>query len=135
MNIDLDALQTTWSAFDRVAHLRPIRDDEAYGRIVVLMNDLIDAVGDNEVHPLAGLLDLVGELVADYEAQHFAIEASEPQEVLQHLMKQNGLRQKDLEDIVPQGNLSAILAGNRQISRAVAKKLAERFNVSVSVFV
>lgn len=50
-------------------------------------------------------------------------------------MEQNKLKQIDLEAIIPQGNLSAILAGKREISRELAKKLAERFNVSVSVFI
>lgn len=133
--INIDALQTVWIEFDRVAHVRPIRNDEDYDRVVALMNQLVDVVGDNEKHPLAGLLDLVGNLVADYDDEHFSIQPSEPRETLRFLMEQNRLKQTDLEDIVPQSNLSAILAGKRQISRDVAKKLAERFNVSVSVFV
>ena len=133
--INIDALQTVWIEFDRVAHVRPIRNDEDYDRVVALMNQLVDVVGDNEKHPLAGLLDLVGNLVADYDDEHFSIQPSEPRETLRFLMEQNHLKQTDLEDIVPQSNLSAILAGKRQISRDVAKKLAERFNVSVSVFV
>jgi len=132
--IDFDALQTTWIAFDKVAHLRPIRDDAEYDRVVAMMNDLLDIIGDNENHPLAGLLDLVSELVEDYDSEHFALDASEPRDVLRELMEQNNLKQKDLEDIVQQSNLSAILAGKRQISRELAKALAERFGVSVSVF-
>lgn len=133
--IDLKVLQARWIAFDKVAHLRSIRSDAEYDRVVTLMNRLIDSVGDEENHPLAGLLDLVGELVADYDAKHFAIETSEPREVLRYLIEQNKLKQTELEDIVPQGNLSAILAGKRQISRELAKKLAKRFRVNVSVFV
>lgn len=133
--IDIDALQAAWVSFDRLAHVRPIRNDADYAHVVALMNQLVDTVGDNEKHPLAGLLDLVGNLVADYDEEHFSIPPSEPREMLRFLMEQNQLKQTDLEDIVAQGNLSAILAGKRQISRDVAKKLAERFNVSVSVFI
>ena len=133
--IDFDTLEATWSAFDRIAHLRPIRNDAEYDRAVALMNRLVDVVGDDEKHALAGLLDLVGDLVGDYDAEHFAIEAVAPREALRQLMEENKLKQTDLEAIVPQGNLSAILAGKREISRELAKKLAERFNVSVSVFI
>ena len=133
--IDIQALQQTWAAFDRVAHLRPIRNGQEYGRTVALMNYLLDVVGDNENHALADLLDLAGELVEDYDSSHFTIEASEPKEVLRYLIASRGLKQGDLAEIVPQGNLSAILSGKRKISATLAGKLAKFFNVSSSIFV
>lgn len=133
--IDIRTLQQTWAAFDRVAHLRPIRSEEEYDRTVALMNYLLDVVGDKETHALAGLLDLVGELVEDYESRHFAIEPSEPREVLRYLIEIRGLKQGDLADIVAQSNLSAILAGKRKISVSLAGKLARFFKVSPAVFV
>jgi HTH-type transcriptional regulator/antitoxin HigA len=84
---------------------------------------------------LSGLLDLVGELVADYDTKHFAIEVSEPKEVLRYLIELRGLKQGDLAEIVPQSNLSAILAGKRKISATLAGKLAKFFNISPAVFV
>lgn len=133
--VDIKALQSTWVAFDRVAHLRPIRSAEEYDRTVTLMNYLLDVVGDKPDHALSGLLDLVGELVSDYDASHYAIEASEPREVLRSLIEQRGLKQGDLAEVLPQGNLSAILAGKRKISATLAGKLARYFNVSPAVFV
>lgn len=132
---DMGSLQRTWAAFDHVAHLRPIRNEEAYDRTVALMNYLLDVVGDNETHALSGLLDLVSELVEDYDTHHYAIEASEPREVLRYLIEMRGLKQGDLAHIVPQSNLSAILAGKRNISATLAGKLARYFNVSPAVFV
>lgn len=58
--------------------LRAIRIEAEYDRTVALMNELIDVVGDDEEHPLAGLLDLVGELVGAYDARHFAVQTSKP---------------------------------------------------------
>ena len=133
--LDIKALQKTWAAFDRVAHLRPIRTEEEYDRTVSLMNYLLDMVGDQEDHALSGLLDLVSELVAGYDANHFAIEASEPKEVLRYLIELRSLKQGDLAEIVPQSNLSAILAGKRKISATLAGKLAKFFNISPAVFV
>ncbi|MCX7171630.1 MAG: helix-turn-helix domain-containing protein [Proteobacteria bacterium] len=128
-------LQKTWAAFDRVAHLRLIRTEEEYGHTVSLMNHLLDMVGDQEDHALSGLLDLVGKLVADHDAGHYAIEASEPKEVLRYLIELRGLKQGDLAEIVPQSNLSAILAGKRKISATLAGKMARFFNISPAVFV
>lgn len=132
---DIKALQRTWAAFDRVARLRPIHTEAEYDRMVSLMNHLLDTVGDQEDHALSGLLDLVGELVADYDAEHFAIEATEPREVLRALIEMRGLKQGDLGGIVPQGNLSAILSGKRQISATLAGKLGKFFSISPAVFV
>lgn len=134
-NFDIKVLQKTWQAFDRVAHLRPIRSAEEYDRTVALMNNLLDIVADDENHALSGLLDLVSELVGDYDAEHFAIEASEPREVLRYLIETRGLKQSDLAEVVPQSNLSAILAGKRKISTTLAGKLAKFFNISPAVFV
>ncbi len=134
-DLDIKALQKTWAAFDRVAHLRPIRSDEEYDRTVALMNYLLDVVGDQEDHELSGLLDLVSELVEDYDTDHYAIEASEPKEALRYLIAARGLKQGDLAEIVPQSNLSAILSGKRKISATLAGKLAKYFNVSPALFV
>lgn len=134
-SVDLDRIAAAWAVFDEAAHVHPIRNDADYDRMVTLVEQLVDRVGDNERHPLASLLAIVGELVADYDRDHFAIAASEPRQALRFLMEQHGLRQSDLSDIVAQPNLSAVLNGHRAISRDVAKRLAERFMVGVDVFI
>lgn len=73
LNIDLSKIQSTWIAFDQATHLRPIRTEEEYDRTVILMNALLDVIGDQDDHPLAGLLDLVSEMVEDFDEEHYAI--------------------------------------------------------------
>ena len=104
-------------------------------RMVKLLNALLDCVGDDEDHPLASLLDLVGDIVDRYEREHFPMEAAEPREVLRELMDGRGLKQTDLAGIVAQSNLSAILAGRREISARLASRLAKFFGVSPALFV
>jgi HTH-type transcriptional regulator/antitoxin HigA len=132
---DIRAIQSSWQAFDEMAHLRPIKNNKEYDRMVALMNSLLDAVGDDEDHPLDGLLNLVGDLVSTYEQEHHAIEASAPNDALRFLMEARGLKQEDLSAIVPQSNLSAILAGKRKISATLAGKLGKFFGISSAVFV
>lgn len=132
---DILAIQASWQAFDAMAHLRPICTEDEYDRMVSLMNSLLDATGDDEDHPLSGLLDLVGDLVSSYEQEHHAIEPAEPKDALRFLMDARGLKQEDLSAIVPQSNLSAILAGKRKISATLAGKLGKFFGVSAAVFV
>lgn len=133
--IDIRAIQVSWQAFDSVARLRPIRSEKEYDRMVALMNLLLDAAGDDDDHPLSGLLDWVGELVSKYEQAHHAIEAAQPKDALRLLMDARGLKQEDLAALVPQSNLSAILAGKRKISASLAGKLAKYFGMSAAVFV
>ena len=132
---DIRAIQASWQAFDAMAHLRPIHDEEDYSRMVALMNSLLDATGDDEDHPLSGLLDLVEEIVSTYEQEHHAIEPAELKDALRFLMDARGLKQEDLAAIVPQSNLSAILAGKRKISATLAGKLGKFFGVSTALFV
>ena len=134
-SFDIEALHKTWSAFDRLAHLRPIRSAKEYDRTVALLNYLLDVVGEQDDHAFVGLIDLISKLVEDYDDSHYAIEATEPNEVLRYLIEMRGLKQGDLAEIVPQSNLSAILAGKRKISATLAGKLGKYFNVSPAVFV
>ena len=133
--IDISALQRSWQAFDTVAHLRPIHNEADYDRMVALMNALLNVAGDDEDHPLSGLLELAVELVSRYEQAHHAIEAAAPKDALRFLMESRGLKQEDLAAVVPQSNLSAILAGKRKISAVMAGKLGGFFGISPAVFV
>ena len=126
-----------WSAFQRVLpiEMRAIRNEGEYERVVSFMNDLLDVVGDNEEHELAGLLDLVGRLVDDYESERHSMPESLPHEVLRFLMDQHGLKQTDLAaEIGGQSVVSEILNGKREINARQAKALAARFSVSAGVF-
>ncbi len=58
-------------------------------------------MGDKEAHALAGLLDLVSELVEDYDASRYAIEASEPKEALRYLIGMRGLNNVSPAVFVP----------------------------------
>jgi plasmid maintenance system antidote protein VapI len=57
-----------------------------------------------------------------------------PRELLAVLLEEHKLKQADLADIVPQSNLSAILAGRRPIGAALAIRLGQRFQVRPDLF-
>ena len=63
-----------------------------------------------EQHPLVDVLDFLSEQVRHYEDQ------------------------EDLSDCAPQSRVSDILQGRREVSKAVAKRLAQRFRVRADVF-
>ena len=41
-----------------------------YQRLVALLDELIDRVGEDEVHPLASLMEIIGTLNERYEEEH-----------------------------------------------------------------
>jgi HTH-type transcriptional regulator/antitoxin HigA len=41
-----------------------------YERLVALLDTLIDVVGEDETHPLASLMEIIGVLVEKYEDEH-----------------------------------------------------------------
>ena len=132
---DMRAIQSSWTVFDSMVHLRPIHDQAGYDQMVALMNSLLDVVGEDEDHALSGLLELVGDVVSKYEREHFAIEHAAPRDSLRFLMDARGLTQEDLSAIVPQSNLSSILSGKRNISATLAGKLGKFFGVSPALFI
>ena len=119
----------------KVGHLRPIHGEADYDRTVALMNALPDVAGDDEDPPLSSLLELAADLVSRYEQELYPIEAADPKDALRFLIAARGLKQEDVSAIVPQSNLSAILAGKRKISATMAGKLGTFFGISRAVFV
>jgi HTH-type transcriptional regulator/antitoxin HigA len=127
-------LTKAWAALQAHALLRPIRNDADFERVHALADDLSDEVGDDESHPLFSLFEIAMELIEKWEDEHVEIPDSEPKEVLRFLLEEHDLKQKDLSDIASPTLVSDILAGRREISRALAKSLAARFNVNASAF-
>ena len=83
---------------------------------------------------MAGLVELLGEVIHAYEKRQTPMPDAEPGEVLRYLVEEHGLKQSDLSGIASQGTISEILSGRRGISKALAKKMAARFQVSAEVF-
>lgn len=83
------------------------------------------------------LLELLVTLIEDFETKEYAIdEHGTPSETLRFLMDEHGLKQTDMLDVFgSQGVLSQILNGKREISKAQAKRLAERFHLSADLFI
>lgn len=92
--------------------------------------------GEQALSPEEGqLLDLLVTLIERYEKEHYPIDSVSPREMLQHLMEVHGLTHKDVWLLFnSKGVASEVLNGHREISKAVAKKLADFFHVSPALF-
>ena len=132
--IEMDKIAKRYQALCELVPLKPIVRKADYEAAVEHLNRLQDAGGANQSHPLAGLVDLLGDVIHSYEQRQVPMPEAEPGDVLRFLMDQHGLKQSDLSEIASQGTISEILSGRRGISKAMAKKLADWFQVSVAVF-
>lgn len=112
-----------------------IRNDEEHRTLMERVKELM--LREDEATPEElEYLDLLATLIEDYERKRWPLkrEKISGAEILAFLMEENGLKQTDLADIAPQANISAMLRGKREISKAVALKLAKRFHLSPELF-
>lgn len=66
------------SEIERIGHIWPNlspllfvpHTEEEYQQLVKFLDSLIDSVGEDETHPLASLMDVVGVLIERYEDEH-----------------------------------------------------------------
>jgi HTH-type transcriptional regulator/antitoxin HigA len=61
----LDNLAKDWRPFSTLVCVS--RTEEDYNRLVALLDEVTDEVGEDENHPLASFMDVLGALVEDYE--------------------------------------------------------------------
>lgn len=133
----LDEIVPAWKGLRKSApYFGPIRNERDYARMQSLMDQLLQEVADDENHPLADLLDVVGVLIDQYENENMTqLTPAEPREVLRFLIEQHDLAQSDLrKEIGTQGVVSEVLSGSRKLNARQAKALAKRFGVSPLVF-
>ena len=133
--LDINAVTSHYKALARLVPLKAITSEADYRKAVAALEDLLDAGGANERHPLAGLVAALGEVIESFEARAHRMPDASPREALAFLMQQHALKQTDLASIAGQGMISAIVAGKCGISKRLAGRLAERFGVSAAVFV
>ena len=128
------AILQAWRPFKETIGVTSVHNETDYARATATIDVLLNAIGDDEEHLLAEVLDYLAEQVRAYEEEHSAIPAAEPREVLRFLMEQHGLKQEDLSDCAPQGRISDILSGSREISKEQARRFARRFRVHADLF-
>lgn len=116
--------------------LRPIRDDAQNEQAAEICDMLIDR-GDSLSQAERDYLEVLTDLISKYESK-WDDECADmsPRDLIQYLMKQNDLAQKDL---VPEfgspSRVSEFLNGERRLSLQQAKRLAERFRLNIAVLI
>lgn len=80
-------------------------------------------------------LDALSELVASYEDEHHPIGPASDSDMLRHLMEAKNVTQAMLsrDAGIAKSTISEVLAGKKPFSRQMIRKLADYFNVDLSV--
>jgi len=117
-----------------IGPLLTIRDERDYTAAIERLGSLLAEIGDDEQHPLYGLLDTLGTLIHAYEEENVPIPEAGGPEVLEYLMEEHGLGPGDLPELGGAGGVQAVLARERELHVGEIRALAERFRVSPAVF-
>lgn len=133
MEHQLENIANVWPSIKNIFSVPHSKSE--YENLVSLLDSLIDEVGGNENHPLASLMETIGNLIETYESNNFPEPQGTPIEAIQYLMDEHNLKQADLPEIGSQGVVSAVLKGKRNLNIRQIKELSARFNVSPLVFI
>jgi HTH-type transcriptional regulator / antitoxin HigA len=118
----------------RAFPLRPIRSDAELDRAIAVIDSLVirkDLDSDQEDY-----LDVLGDLVHKYEAEHDPLLAVSDSDMIRFLVDSNEMSQAELAEQsgIAESTISEILAGKRKLSRRHIAALSRVFRVSPSVF-
>jgi HTH-type transcriptional regulator/antitoxin HigA len=110
----------------------PIRYDEGNALATAMLMRLVSDP-DQTIEKKA-VAEILITLIEAYEKRYVS-EAASPLDTLLELMAANDLKQKDVVPFIgSRGVTSEVLHGRRAISKAMAHKLAARFNVPHTMF-
>jgi HTH-type transcriptional regulator/antitoxin HigA len=132
--IDMQKLLPAWEQFRAATDISPIRDEGHYARMTKILESLLDEAGADESHPIMGIVDIIADLINDYESEFQPLLQTNGVDALKFLMRQHDLKQTDLHEIGSQGVVSEILSGKRELNLRQVRALSERFGVSVATF-
>jgi HTH-type transcriptional regulator / antitoxin HigA len=128
-----------WQAIPIQARVERPKSEADYEMLLELLDSVTDemAVQSHQNSALNSLFDLASAYALEWEALHEEPIVTTPREVLRQLLEENqlSLKQLEREGLAKQPLLSAVLSGQRQISKTLAIKLAKRFKTSVALFI
>ncbi|MBS0351828.1 MAG: transcriptional regulator [Proteobacteria bacterium] len=101
------------------------------------MDELIDVVRANEKHPLALVMQIIGENLEQYDNEHYPDIGQGVNEIdmIKYLMESHHLHQIDLADMFgSQANVSKYLSSERCLSKNQIIGLKKKFGISADFF-
>jgi HTH-type transcriptional regulator / antitoxin HigA len=130
-----------WAVFTQQAQIERPRNQTEYEALLEVMNhvtDQIDTRGETfENSIFTPLFELIAAYLLEWELAHEPKpEPNNPVQTLKFLMQQHQLTQMELavQMNVTQSHISKILSGQREIGKALAMQLGQRFGLAFVLF-
>jgi HTH-type transcriptional regulator / antitoxin HigA len=127
--------QAAYRRLRRFVPLGVLGSVKDYRKATAMLDEIIDEIGQDEAHPLADLAEALAMFIHSYEETHAKIPSATGPEVLRSLMEEHSLTKSELPEIGSQGVVSEILSGERELNIRQIRHLAQRFGVSLAVFI
>lgn len=111
---------------------RIIKNDIQYKKYCCILEELIQ----NDDKSSVDEIELLTFLIEKWDEEHNTFNESDPIELIQFLMKDHGLKAKDLVEILEltKGTVSKILNYHKGLSKDSIRRLAEHFKLSQEAF-
>jgi HTH-type transcriptional regulator/antitoxin HigA len=112
-------------------------NSKEYSKLEKILDELIDEVRGDGKHPLAIVMQIIGENLESYDSEHFPALGNHLSDVelVTYLMTSHHLRQVDLAEIFGgQANVSKFLKGERSLSKSQINGLKQKFKISADHF-
>ena len=116
---------------------RRIQTQEEHERLSAMLEELDGEQAERELDAEElEIQELLALLVTEYEDRVVADPDDSPLETLKSLMEDHGLRAVDLVEVFGSPAVaSQVLNGHREIRKSHARRLADRFKLSIDAFV
>lgn len=119
-----------------------LKDSHAYEEALVMVEHLMESVGEDESRMENLLISLLTNAIDDYESSiepvtDFIYESMKGKgdiAILRFIINQHQLTFSDLPEIGHKSLVSKILSGERQLTRTHINKLCKRFNINPQLF-
>lgn len=112
--------------------LRVIKNNKDYKLALKSLEAVFDETGGK----LAEYAETLTVLIEHYESENFPMNESKGVDLLEFLMAQNELKQKDLTGIIgTKSSVSEILSRKRPLNLHHIRALADKFNVKPATFI
>lgn len=106
----------------------PIRNETDYDKALQIVEELMDAEPGTEAFDL---LEVWTTLIEEYEAKHHPIDFPDPVEAIKFRMEQEGLKQKDVAEILggSKSRVSELLNRKRGLTIEMIRRLHDRLKI------
>ncbi len=113
--------------------MKPIRTEKDYEAALARIDEIFEAEPGS---PEGRELDVLVDLVEQYENKHVPMGYPDPIEVIKFLMEQAGLSRSDLVPFIgSRKKVSEVLSGKRAITMPMAKALSKNIGIPLDLLI